>query len=378
MKRGIRLGGLPAHAMWSHFPLGGMVAANVWDLLSLSPWAAVSNWNQFAFWSLAVAMVAAVPTSLLGLLDYVALPEKKAPLAAAHIHAGMMGIALTLYAISLGYPPGGRDCGGPNSTAHQRHRSGRGRFPLFGGWRTLGRQVGFCSWNRCYNGPNPVQAPQGTPFMSLSQLAHTKRQIVAYIKGNGSATRNQLAHTLTLSGEAIRRHLGELKHEGWIQSQRIKTKAAQPGRPAVNYVLTAAGEHLFPKHYDDFSIALLETIQDSLGPDAAKQVLAAFTEKTHRSIPGTPGRPVHGRKTRAVESPLLRGGPLRSNRKRGSGLPLNRNQLSFLKYRHETTRHLQQLGPFSSQNPGGKGDPPRAISERQGPLCLSHSNTTGL
>ena len=39
------------------------------------------------------------------------------------------------------------------------------------------------------------------------------------------------------------------------------------------YRLTTAGEHLFPKHYDDLAVAMIDAIAEELGDDAALRVL---------------------------------------------------------------------------------------------------------
>lgn len=45
------------------------------------------------------------------------------------------------------------------------------------------------------------------------------------------------------------------------------------GRPATTYALSAAGDHLFPKHYDVLTIAMIDAVAEKLGPAAVASVL---------------------------------------------------------------------------------------------------------
>jgi predicted ArsR family transcriptional regulator len=50
------------------------------------------------------------------------------------------------------------------------------------------------------------------------------------------------------------------------------------GRPANAFRLTAAGDHLFPKHYDQLADALIDAIASDLGEGALQAILAHVTD----------------------------------------------------------------------------------------------------
>ena len=99
------------------------------------------------------------------------------------------------------------------------------------------------------------------------------------MKQHGCATIAQLAELLQLTGEAVRQQLLQLQRDGWIEARVDRAPdRGRTGRPATTYKLTAAGDHLFPKEYDELNVALLDAVGDELGPDAIKRVLRRLTD----------------------------------------------------------------------------------------------------
>jgi predicted ArsR family transcriptional regulator len=83
---------------------------------------------------------------------------------------------------------------------------------------------------------------------------------------------------LQLTGEAIRQQLLQLQREGWLEARVTRPNdRGRTGRPATSYSLTEAGDHLFPKHYDALTIAMIDAVSEELGPDALKRVLEKIT-----------------------------------------------------------------------------------------------------
>ena len=115
------------------------------------------------------------------------------------------------------------------------------------------------------------------------------------LKQQGSATIAQLADLLQLTGEAVRQQLLQLQRDGWIEAHidRAQAEKARTGRPATMYMLTDAGDHLFPKQYDALNVAVLDAVADELGPDALTKVFERLTDARVDSV-----------------EPLLRGKPL--------------------------------------------------------------------
>ena len=95
----------------------------------------------------------------------------------------------------------------------------------------------------------------------------------------------QLAAELQLTGEAVRQQLLQLHREGWVEaSVERRTDVARTGRPATTYRLSAAGDHLFPKHYDALAVAVLDAIADEFGPEATMRVLARVSDDRVQSV----------------------------------------------------------------------------------------------
>jgi predicted ArsR family transcriptional regulator len=118
--------------------------------------------------------------------------------------------------------------------------------------------------------------------MAISEFAKSlsapRREILTYIKTNTSATIAQLAVELGVTDEAIRQHIVHLENQGWIAGTAAKTEPARVGRPVVQYSLTEAGDHLFPKRYDELSVALIDTLVANYGLSALEHALAAITD----------------------------------------------------------------------------------------------------
>ncbi|HEX7192211.1 MAG TPA: DNA-binding protein [Thermoanaerobaculia bacterium] len=81
---------------------------------------------------------------------------------------------------------------------------------------------------------------------------------------------------LKLTGEAVRQQLLQLQREGWVTNEVPKGDGHRTGRPASVFRLTPAGDHLFPKAYDELATNLLAFAgEDPLGRLADAKVKAA-------------------------------------------------------------------------------------------------------
>jgi predicted ArsR family transcriptional regulator len=114
--------------------------------------------------------------------------------------------------------------------------------------------------------------------LNLNQFPSARRDILYYLKQNGQATVADLSSHLHMTGEAVRQHLLQLLQDKYIQRQSERTPAVSAGRPSLFYSLTAEGEHLFPKNYDELSVELIDTVMSQLGEESLKQVLSNMTE----------------------------------------------------------------------------------------------------
>lgn len=105
----------------------------------------------------------------------------------------------------------------------------------------------------------------------------TRQTMLIFIKNKGSATAGEVAAHMRITREGARQQLQQLEREGWIE-RGARAQAEHAGRPAVAFVISAAGDHLFPKSYDALSLTLMDAVADRLGPQALDKLLAALTD----------------------------------------------------------------------------------------------------
>lgn len=117
----------------------------------------------------------------------------------------------------------------------------------------------------------------------LENLSEIRRAILLLIKQERQATIADLAGRLGVSYEAVRQQVVQMEADGWIAAQVARDDEPRVGRPTRVYVLTAAGDHLFPKEYDLLTLDLIDTIGEQMGPGALRALLAALTEKRVRA-----------------------------------------------------------------------------------------------
>lgn len=114
----------------------------------------------------------------------------------------------------------------------------------------------------------------------LAALSESRQQLLSSIKDQGMACATTLANTLGLTREACRQQLLALQQQGLVSSHRQSKASA--GRPKLLFSLTNQGEHLFPKHYDQLTLMLIDTVQEQLGTKMLEGVLAAISDKQVR------------------------------------------------------------------------------------------------
>lgn len=107
---------------------------------------------------------------------------------------------------------------------------------------------------------------------ALDAMPEPRRAVLTELKLSGPRSIHDLAERLGISYEAVRQHLGQLELEGWI-GRRVERDSPGPGRPRSLYRLTSAGDHLFPKAYDDLAVELIDAAAERLGPEAVRALL---------------------------------------------------------------------------------------------------------
>ncbi len=112
--------------------------------------------------------------------------------------------------------------------------------------------------------------------MATSQQHSTKQDILQQLLKQGSVTAQTLAESLDVTPQAIRRHLKDLEAERLIEYQSVQVGM---GRPQHLYQLTAKGRNRFPKRYDEFAIAFLDTLTETVGQEQVSQILQKQWER---------------------------------------------------------------------------------------------------
>lgn len=104
----------------------------------------------------------------------------------------------------------------------------------------------------------------------------TKQDILTLLLKQGEATAQALADLLSISPQAIRRHLKDLQDEGLIQHEAVQ---AGMGRPNYRYRLSRAGRDQFPERYDNFAVSLLDTLAGSIDKAQFNDILRKQWER---------------------------------------------------------------------------------------------------
>jgi predicted ArsR family transcriptional regulator len=102
-------------------------------------------------------------------------------------------------------------------------------------------------------------------------------------------TIRELEKNLDISYEAVRQQIAELARAGWVTAGRAPAPAGDTARPAGaadrkpgpasrQYRLSAAAEHLFPKHYDELSVELVQHVLERFGGAGVVEILSRMTD----------------------------------------------------------------------------------------------------
>lgn len=118
--------------------------------------------------------------------------------------------------------------------------------------------------------------------INVENISQVQQQILAFIKQQGETTNAAIARHLKVSYEAVRQQLRQLEASQLVTSRKQRDESRRAGRPMQYYALSAAGDHLFPKAYDELAVELIDTLAAALGPEALRQVLASLTDENVR------------------------------------------------------------------------------------------------
>jgi predicted ArsR family transcriptional regulator len=100
----------------------------------------------------------------------------------------------------------------------------------------------------------------------------TRRAVVKLLKTDGPLGTAQLAERLGLTAMAVRLHLYALQSEGLVTSEE---RPVPVGRPAKFWRLTREADRHFPEAYAELSVALIDAMQETFGPEGLNRVLVS-------------------------------------------------------------------------------------------------------
>lgn len=124
---------------------------------------------------------------------------------------------------------------------------------------------------------------------SLATMSEPRRALLVALKGSGSSRIDDLAGKISVSYEGTRQHLRQLESEGWIT--RHLERDSTPGRPRSLYRLSTAGDHLFPKAYEELAVTLIDAVGERLGAGAVRTLLEEMAlQKVERWRPMVAGK----------------------------------------------------------------------------------------
>jgi uncharacterized membrane protein len=91
--------GHPIHQMLIAFPLGGLGAAVIFDIVGLVTGA--GRWSEIAFWMILFGILSGAAAAVFGLIDWLAIPQGTRARRLGAWHGGGNALVLLLFAGSL-------------------------------------------------------------------------------------------------------------------------------------------------------------------------------------------------------------------------------------------------------------------------------------
>jgi DeoR family suf operon transcriptional repressor len=130
------------------------------------------------------------------------------------------------------------------------------------------------------------EATSGESVSADPPLA-TRDAVLALLLRQGEATAADLASSLGVSVQAMRRHLRSLEDDSLVEAS---TTAAGPGRPTNHWRLTHQGQERFGDGSETFALGLLHSMAATLPADTVSNLMEQQAEakaRTYRSRIGS-------------------------------------------------------------------------------------------
>lgn len=112
--------------------------------------------------------------------------------------------------------------------------------------------------------------------VSINSLSASREGIIQLLRSGERAAAEDLAASLGVSKQCVRKHLDILERDGYITHA---PERGERGRPAHVYRLTAKAETLFPKRYDLLAKSVLRQVSHAWGESGLNQVFCGCAEE---------------------------------------------------------------------------------------------------
>jgi predicted ArsR family transcriptional regulator len=106
----------------------------------------------------------------------------------------------------------------------------------------------------------------------------TRQEILALMKRRGPMTVQELSHSLQITPMGVRQHLAILERDGQVRSGGVRRGQ---GRPSRVYGITAEGDKVFPRTYEQTAVDLLG---DLAALDGQAKVNALFEHRRRHQL----------------------------------------------------------------------------------------------
>ncbi|QIZ76867.1 helix-turn-helix transcriptional regulator [Ferrimonas lipolytica] len=101
-------------------------------------------------------------------------------------------------------------------------------------------------------------------------MSSSSSKILFYIKQHGASPLNDIASALGVTTMGARGHLHKLEQQQLLEFKDITNG---PGRPTRHWQLTTTGHNHFGDRHQDFTIQLLDSIEQLFGPQGLNQLI---------------------------------------------------------------------------------------------------------
>ncbi|HEY4602202.1 MAG TPA: metalloregulator ArsR/SmtB family transcription factor [Cerasibacillus sp.] len=101
-------------------------------------------------------------------------------------------------------------------------------------------------------------------------MPSVKQKILDTLKKQKDVSIDDLMIHFTISEIAVRKHLQQLEAEGFLRKRTHKQKI---GRPYHTYQLTKKGHNLYPNHYEQLPVELLDDLKELAGEEMVHALL---------------------------------------------------------------------------------------------------------